>query len=407
MIDALASRGIVFDSLFTTSSTTLPAHTSLMTGRNPGDLRNGTTLTDSVLTLAEVLSREGYETRAVVSSVPLDEGFNLDQGFDFYDSDFSACRGTIRSRDGTYYARPFGVFDCNASETTQRVLGAIADADHSRPNLLWVHYFDPHFPYQPPERFYDASRVTRRRFPFFHRATKADVTSLNELYDGEVRFVDEQLAKLFEGLEERGFLENALILLVSDHGENLYQHDGYLDHSKVVYETVMKIPALLVLPDGTASRLGQLASITDLMPTLLDLIGVEMPQEGAADFIAGRSLLPMIDAGHTADEIREFVACETNDYGLAKQDQTVAIRSQEFKLILNNWNKGGRTFFDLSEDPQERRPRAELPSDGEAELEGYHQTWISQPAGPPMVKSIELDESTRRGLKSLGYLRDG
>lgn len=404
-IDSLASRSIVFDSLFTTSSTTLPAHASLLTGRNPGDLRNGTTLSDLVVTLAEVVSREGYVTRAFVSSVPLDAGFNLGQGFDVYDSDFSTCRGTIHSSKGIWYARPFEVFDCNARETTQRVLHALDGAEHSQPNFLWVHYFDPHFPYQPPKRFYDNTRVSRREFPFFHRATAPDITSLNELYDGEIRFVDEQLAMLFDGLKERGFLEDTVTLLVSDHGENLYEHDGYLDHSMVVYETVMKIPALLALPGHPASRVDGLASITDLMPTLLDLVGIELPAE-AARITAGRSLVPMIEAETAAGDLRKFVVCETNDYGLAEEDQTIAIRSEKFKMILNNWKKGGRELFDLSRDPNERKSLTKLSFDAEAALTSYRQTWLDQPSGRSMAKTTELDETTLRGLKSLGYLRD-
>ena len=94
-LDALAADSFVFESMFTTSSTTFPAHVSLMTGLHPKDSRNGYYLNDSVTTLAEVLSERGYSTRAVVSALPLDARFNLDQGFASYDSDFSSCRGSI------------------------------------------------------------------------------------------------------------------------------------------------------------------------------------------------------------------------------------------------------------------------------------------------------------------------
>jgi arylsulfatase A-like enzyme len=171
-----------------------------------------------------------------------------------------------------------------------------------------------------------------------------------------------------------------------------------------VYETVMRIPALLELPGRAGTRVGGIASITDLMPTLLDLVGVELPA-AASQAVAGRSLVPMIEAGDTAGDHREFVACETNDYGVAKEDQAVAVRTVESKMILNNWKKGGRVFYDLSTDPNETRRLTRLSSDAEAALADYHRRWRDETPSPPLARRTELDEATREGLKSLGYLR--
>ncbi len=141
------------------------------------------------------------------------------------------------------------------------------------------------------------------------------------------------------------------------------------------------------------------------MPTLLDLLGFELPAQASKN-LAGRSLIPMIEADAEQGVAREFVVCETNDYGVTEEEQTVAIRSTGSKLILNNWRMGGRDVFDLTKDPNERHPLPGPLRDEKIGLAAHHRTWRERTPSPSMVKSIELDESTRRGLKSLGYLRD-
>ena len=113
----------------------------------------------------------------------------------------------------------------------------------------------------------------------------------------------------------------------------------------------------------------------------------------------------MIEAGDAASGLRDFAVCETTEYGVAKEDQAVAIRTRESKMILNNWKKGGRVFYDLSTDPNETRSLDHLSSDAEAALADYHRAWRDQAPSPPLASRTELDEATREGLKSLGYLR--
>ena len=166
-IDSIAQTGFLFESMYTTSSTTLPAHVSLLTSLYPKDCRNGYSLGDSVTTMAEVLGAHGYLSWAFVSALPLDVRFNLDQGFDYYDADFSECSGSLDLEDKKWFAHNFQVFDCNAEETTNRVLTTLQTKEHHTPYFLWVHYYDPHLPYTPPEGFYDPTKVTRDTFPYF------------------------------------------------------------------------------------------------------------------------------------------------------------------------------------------------------------------------------------------------
>jgi len=397
-IDALAARSFIFESMFTTSSTTTPAHISLLTGLYPRDCRNGCYLRDSITTMAEILSGNGYYCLAFVSGLPLDERFNLDQGFSYYDSDFSGCKGSIHFKDHKWFTHKYLIFDRNAEETTRKVISTLKDRKLSTPYFLWIHYYDPHFPYSPPKSYYDADKVTRNTFPYYFQPTQSDLESLNELYDGEIQFVDTQLKELIDGLEELGVYDNTIVVIVSDHGENLYEHDNYLDHSQVVYDTVMRIPCMIYLPDYQGKRIREIVSIIDIIPTLLDLIGIL--REG----FEGCSMIDLMETRKPV-KIRDYVTCETNDFGVRKEEQTIAVRTKRMKYIHNIWKQGKNLFFDIEDDPNEKRPMLSLVRSEVKELTNFYQQWRSQYKTGHMSTRFELDKETKEALKSLGYLK--
>jgi arylsulfatase A-like enzyme len=398
-IDSIAQNGFLFESMFTTSSTTFPAHVSLLTSLYPKDTRNGYSLADSVTTMAEVLGVHGYLSWAFVSALPLDVRFNLDQGFDYYDDDFSGCKGSLDLEGNKWFSHSYQVFDCNAEETTNRVLNTLKAKEHHTPYFLWVHYYDPHLPYTPPKSYYNPSKVTRDQFPYFLRSpSQSDLESLQELYGGEVTYVDYHLRKLMDGLKKLGKADNTILVIVADHGENLYQHDGYLDHSLVVYDTVMWIPCIIQLPGHRGKRIAELVSIIDVMPTLLDLIGI--PYEN----IEGRSFIGLMEI-KKAEPVREYVTCETNDFGVRSKDQTIALRTKNLKYIYNNWKQGKDMFFSLNGDPYENKPLKSLKEPAANELKDWFETWRKQYKSGDMASVQELDSETKEALKSLGYLQ--
>lgn len=397
VIDALAEKSFLFESMFTTSSTTLPAHVSLLTSNYPRDCRNGYAIQDSVTTLAEVLSQHGYTCLATVSALPLDTRFHIQQGFSYYDADFSSCRGSVKLKNNKWYDHQYGVFDCNAEETTRRAIDALKKQKPGVPIFMWVHYYDPHLPYDPPTGFYDQEKVTRTDFPYFLKPNQSDLDSLQELYSGEVRFVDTEVGKF---LNEVGRLYNmgrTIIVIVADHGENLYEHDGYLDHSRVVYDTVMRIPCIIHLPGIEGKRIAELASIVDVMPTLLDLLGIKM--QGCE----GISLAGLMGS-EKAKPVRSYVTCETNDFGVKEEEQSIALRTINAKYIHNNWNSGKDVFFNLRELPTERQP-VHLEEAGKQELIGYYQEWRKLYKAGNLSLQLTLDRKTEDALKSLGYLQ--
>jgi len=396
-IDALAEHGYLFESMFTTSSTTFPAHVSLLTGLHPKDLRNGFFISDSVQTLAETLSEGGYETLAVVSALPLDARFNLDQGFARYDSDFSTCRGT--AADTKWYAvHDYEVFECNAADTNRRVATLLDERTPQGPFFLWVHYFDPHHPYEPPPETYDPGRVSRTDFPFFLDATPEDLESLDALYGGEVRFVDRQFGVLLDELDRRGLREKTIVVVVADHGENLYEHDEFLTHTQVVYDTVMHVPFVVHLPGRAGGRIGGIAGLTDVTPTLLDLLGFE--SEG----FEGDSLAASMTPG-TPETSRRYVSCETNDFLMKDPDQTLAIRTADAKYIKNNWKRRGQLYFDVENDPGETRPLDRPPGGHSDELQSCFEDWRDRLKVGELALSKDLDEATMEAFRSLGYLQ--
>ncbi len=398
-IDSIAQTSFVFESMYTTSSTTLPAHVSLLTSLYPKDCRNGYSLGDSVTTMAEVLGAHGYLNWAFVSALPLDVRFNLDQGFDYYDADFSECSGSLDLQDKKWFAHNYQVFDCNAEETTNRVLTTLQTKEHHTPYFLWVHYYDPHLPYAPPKDFYDSTKVARDTFPYFlAKPTQSDITSLQELYRGEVTYVDYHLKRLIEGLKKLGKAEKTILVIVADHGENLYQHDGYLDHSLVVYDTVMWIPCIVQLPGHRGRRITQLVSIMDIMPTLLDLVDV------SHDATEGRSLTALLE-GEKSGPVRDYVTCETNDYGVSVKDQTIAVRTKTMKFIHNSWKQGKNIFFALTKDPYEKHPLGKVQDPEAGKLKGWYEEWFKHYKSGNMSSPRELDSETKEALKSLGYLK--
>jgi arylsulfatase A-like enzyme len=249
-IDELAAQGVRFDEAFAPSSTTLPSHASLFTGLYPpshGARTNGSFALDPEhATLAELLAREGYQTAAFIGAFPLDSRFGLDRGFELYDDTLTPRE---RSNKPHYAER-------NAVEVTAAALSWLREsARPGAPLFMWVHYFDPHAPYRPPQP--------------------------PQGYDGEIAFVDSQVTRLLRAVDEVRGLQRTLIVLAADHGESLGEH-GEETHAMFVYDATLRIPLVLANPVlvGEGRTVGdRIVSLVDVFPTVLDLLEVGLPAE--------------------------------------------------------------------------------------------------------------------------------
>jgi arylsulfatase A-like enzyme/Tfp pilus assembly protein PilF len=256
-IDGLAEKGVVFDRAFAQVPLTLPSHTTIMLGKDP--LHHGVHdnahfhVGPEQLTLAEHLKGLGYATGAFVGGFPLDAQFGLNQGFDVYDDAFEGHS----ARRQEYRERKAGAVVSSALRWLDGQAG---------PWFLWVHCFDPHDPYEPPEPF-----LTQFK---------------DHLYTGEVAYVDSVLKKLFAAVGNKVNGANTVIVLTGDHGEGLGQH-GEETHGYFAYNSTLRIPLILSAPGLKPGRVDQTVVHMDIFPTICDLLGVAKPKG-----LQGISILP-------------------------------------------------------------------------------------------------------------------
>jgi arylsulfatase A-like enzyme/Flp pilus assembly protein TadD len=258
-IDRLAENGVLFERAFAHNPETLPSHTNIllgMTSLTHGVSENSKSIVAAdFLTLAELLKSRGYATGAFVSAFSLDSRFGLDQGFDVYDDHYPA-----KAPPGEL------VSERRAEKTVSAALQWLSVQKGKW--FCWVHLWDPHDPYAPPEPF-----LTQYR---------------DDPYSGEVAYVDSQLGVLFGELEKRQLTAKTLIILTGDHGESLGDH-GEQYHGYFAYNSTIHIPLIISAPGIKAARVKDYVSHVDIFPTVCDLLGLEKPA-----FLQGDSLLPFL-----------------------------------------------------------------------------------------------------------------
>jgi len=360
-LDALARRGVRFDEAISPAPLTLPSHASLMTGMVPRrhGVRNNALfrLGGEPEVLAEALRRHGYRTAAFVSSAVLDRITGIDRGFEHYDD-------TVRV--GSRQA--FNYEERAASQTTDAVLRYLDDL--AEPFFLWVHYFDPHLPYVPPEPF-------RERFP-------------DRPYDGEIAFMDDQIGRLLKAAGAR--TDSLVVVVAGDHGESLGEH-GENAHGVFIYQATQRVPLIVSGPGVPRGKVvDQRVGLVDVAPTVLDLL--DLPPLRDAD---GQSVVRLLH-GETLDprgyELESFFPSYA--YGWSPLRGLVR---EEYKFV----DAPRGELYRLPADPNERRNL--LPEeDGRASsLADELGALIEGDAGTPPAGDPGLEEQKRR-LEALGYV---
>ena len=373
-LDGLAARGVVFEQCATTTPFTLPAHSSIMTGMNPtyhGVRINGdVALSDAQTTLAEVLAGQGYTCGAFIGAFVLDGRWGLKQGFAHYDDYFDLAK--YKRIDLGYVQRPGNVVTDSAL--------AWLDGQKDKPFFAWVHLYDPHQPYDPPEPF---KSEYKDRGPV-------------GLYDGEIAFTDAQVGRILDWLAAQGLDKKTLVVVIGDHGEGLGEH-GEGSHGFFIYDSTLRVPFIIATPFDRFKGERVLTQVTsvDVFPTVLDLLGVKN-----APACQGRSLLDdMIDPKKAKDEPAYSESMAPNiQFGWAELH---SLRSSRYKFI----SAPRPELYDVVLDPGETR---NILNDQPAVARGLKadlDRLIAETGrNAPKPQAANLDRETTARLAALGYI---
>jgi len=368
-LDRLAAEGVLFEQALASAPLTLPAHSTIFTGTVPpvhGVRDNGGYVFDGrQTTLAEVLRTQGRKTAAFVGAFVLDSKWGLDRGFDRYFDDFELSKRSTLS---------LGEIDRKAVEVVDAALPWL-DGHAAAPFFAWLHFYDPHAPYDPPEPF---------RSAFAGRP-----------YAGEIAYVDSQISRVLEWLDVRGLADRTIVVAMGDHGESLNEH-GEASHGLFVYDATVRVPLIIRAPFSRLQgrRVRSVVRAQDLLATLLDLSGIEPPSSAQST-----SLVPLM-AGEVADLNLDAYSesyYARNHYGWS---ELRAIRVGRYKFV----DAPHPELYDVERDPGEttnlyeaRRGLADQMSAALARLGRAD----GRTAG---TAPTTVDPETRARLAALGYI---
>ncbi len=371
-LDSLAARGTRFSHAAAQVPLTLPSHACIMTGAYPEvhKLRDmgGFVLEKTHPTMASVVQSAGFRTAAFVGSRVLSRHFGLSSGFTIYDDDMGS-----QSEEGKLP----GIFpERRAAVVTDRALEWLKQNGQNK-FFLWAHYYDPHYPYDPPEPY--------------KRAYARDP------YSGEIAYTDEQVGRLLEYLDREKLRERTLVVVIGDHGESLGEH-GEMTHGVFLYESTIHVPLIVAGPEVPAGNVmdDQVRSI-DVMPTVLAFLNLSPGAEAQ-----GVSLWPLIQRGH---HVRSNYAYLETLYPRTYMgwSELRAMRSDSWKLIVAPRPE----LYDLKHDPQERTNlMGRYPADAD-QLQKKIWEVVGEQARREKVVSLPVDTATRQELESLGYVSAG
>jgi arylsulfatase A-like enzyme len=427
---------------------TVPAHASLFTGLSPS-IHQATTehrwLSSRFSTVAEILRDNGYLTAGFSCNSWVGPSFNLNQGFQHFFQVYrlpsvaeeDPLRRLFWGRVASHLlgTRLVGLSppDKGAAMTNRfvrRWLDQWQKSSSDRPFFVFINYIEPHLPYNPPpdvrSRFVNAPlRPALRglvgddwieglfRAIGLHNLEKADYEQLASLYDAELAYLDQELRELLDDLRHRRLLDDTLVLIVGDHGENLGEHGGLLDHCFSVHQTLLHVPLIVryppLFPEG--ERYPGLVSTASVFSTIVEAAGARLPPgsppcagplprggEVGAPYAMSEYGLPIFELSSLATDAR---GADVRPFAVRQR----AIQDGRFKLVVRS--DGESSLYDLASDPGEENPVDPASTPEGERLRRQLDAWVAalRPETlPPPASEAALDSQTRESLRSLGYI---
>ena len=442
-LERLAREGVVFEHALAPAPWTLPSHATLFTGLYPEQHHAGRLhprLDAHLVTLPELLHEQGYQTVGFSNNTWVSRATNFHQGFDDFE-DFRGIWRVWRSMSRLTAVQVYRLFvpgqlhgdhSGGAGVTNESIRRWFnARHDSGRPFFLFINYLDAHFPYHAPDpywrKFVEPAHLALATELLDARAQdeadwtpppiKWDATkwgALTDLYDGELFYLDAMLTELFDDLRKRGLWDDTLVVVTSDHGEHLGEHDLFL-HRFSVYEPTLRIPLLMRLPGRlpAGQRHRGWVGLPDVLPTVLRLVGIQPPADLYAS-LAGKSLVgsPVaVPSGRAL--IGDY---EVPDNLLPRYRRKTEVTVEHYfhrglrSLHEGNWKlivgtDGRNELYDLDADPSETTDLVkERPEQAQA-MEARLRTLLDEmPKIGDAEATGELDAETRDQLRALGYI---
>ena len=406
-VDQLASEGVRFENAISTTSWTLPSHAALFSGlydSTHGLVSDDQRLAKGVLTIAEVLRKGGYHTAGFYGGPFLHPTFGLDQGFDVYRS-CMAGTGGLESGQDVRRELELDRVPSHADVTSPRTLEEVtswAESGVKRPYFLFLHLWDVHYDYIPPQGYVelfdpdyegDLTGESLATNPAIsQQMAHRDLEHLIALYDGEIRFTDDHLRLIFDVLDSRDLLSNALTVVTADHGEEFFEHGGK-GHRRTLFDEMIRVPMIVHWPGrvSAGSVIEDQVRLIDIMPTLAAAAGLE-----GGLVTQGRDLSPLFQ-GSSMPAVTSLSELFINGESLR------ALRTENRKLIRRDAAVPG-WLYELDADPREMRPLLINEVAGPLQMEVSRALDFRLQVNLELSDAVDLDDDLRERLEALGYL---
>ena len=369
-LSKLASTGYLFTNVIAQVPFTLPSHSTMLTGTYPVKHKVqeniAAKLGEDALTLAEVLKSQGYETAGFIASLVLESGTGIEQGFDTFDDAFVREDKTAEDRSGVQK---------DAASVKRSFLQWLDQRKNKSPFFSFIHFYDPHTPYDPPAPF------------------RPDVRDARALYRGELQYVDSVIGEIVEELSRRQILDRSILVITGDHGEMLGEH-GENGHGFFIYQEAVRVPLLLSIPNQPPGKSDEVLELVDLMPTLLELLHVPVPEA-----VQGKSFAASLRGAKSSSGIAYSESMTAAQHFGAAPLRSV--QDGRYKYI----DSPQAELFDLKSDNQERQNIAgsqkEIVTKMKAALE---QILTKHTDASSKSVERELSPEQQEQLAALGYI---